>query len=45
MDSLEALRALAAKLGSAREIAVDLEAHSYRSFQVLHGNLSSHMLL
>jgi exosome complex exonuclease RRP6 len=41
VDSLEALHALAAKLGSAKEIAVDLEAHSYRSFQVRHGPLTS----
>ena len=33
VDSLLALQALARELSTAREIAVDLEAHSYRSFQ------------
>lgn len=33
IDSLPDLEALAGELASAREIAVDLEAHSYRSFQ------------
>lgn len=34
IDTLPALRAAAARLAGARELAVDLEAHSYRSFQV-----------
>lgn len=34
VDTLPALRAAAARLGAAREVAVDLEAHNYRSFQV-----------
>ena len=33
VDSQLALQALARELSTAREIAVDLEAHSYRSFQ------------
>ena len=33
VDTLPALEALASELASASEVAVDLEAHSYRSFQ------------
>ena len=33
IDTLPALKELAGELASASEIAVDLEAHSYRSFQ------------
>ena len=33
IDTLPALKELAGELGSACEVAVDLEAHSYRSFQ------------
>ena len=34
VDTLDALRALAASLAGSREIAIDLEAHAHRSFQV-----------
>lgn len=34
IDTVPALRAAAQRLAAARELAVDLEAHSYRSFQV-----------
>jgi exosome complex exonuclease RRP6 len=34
VDTPAALRAAAARLASAREVAVDLEAHSFRSYQV-----------
>lgn len=34
VDTPDALHALAASLAGAREIAVDLEAHAHRSFQV-----------
>ncbi len=34
VDTPEGLRAVAARLGACRELAVDLENHSYRSFQV-----------
>ena len=33
IDTLPALKELAGTLASASEVAVDLEAHSYRSFQ------------
>ena len=33
IDTLPALKELAGELASASEVAVDLEAHSYRSFQ------------
>ncbi|KAL4436780.1 hypothetical protein ABPG75_003919 [Micractinium tetrahymenae] len=33
IDTLPALRAAAERLAAAKEIAIDLEAHSYRSFQ------------
>ena len=33
VDTPEGLRAMAAQLGAPRELAVDLENHSYRSFQ------------
>jgi hypothetical protein len=34
VDTLDALQGAAARLASAREVAVDLEAHSFRSYQV-----------
>ncbi len=34
VDTPAGLRAVAARLGACRELAVDLENHSYRSFQV-----------
>ena len=43
MDSLDALRTLATTLGSVCEIAVDLEAHSYRSFQACSTLLMKHL--
>lgn len=33
VDTLDGLRDMAARLGDVRELAVDLENHSYRSFQ------------
>lgn len=33
VDSVEQLEAVASRLSAAKEVAVDLEAHSYRSFQ------------
>lgn len=38
VDTLDGLRDMAARLGDARELAVDLENHSYRSFQACGGH-------
>lgn len=35
VDTPEALQGVAARLASAREVAVDLEHHSFRSYQVV----------